>query len=120
MISPAMFREFVVPALTEQCEWLDYSMYHLDGTTALQHLDAILEIEPLDAIEWTPQSGLEGGGSPRWYDLYRRIKTAGKSVQAVGVTPAEVAPLIDAIGPEGLYITTRCATEAEARRLVNE
>ena len=118
MISPAMFREFVVPALTEQCAWLDYSLYHLDGTTALQHLDALLAITPLDAIEWTPQAGLPSGGSPRWYDLYRRIKAAGKSVQACDVTPAEVAPLIDAVGPAGLYIVTQCATETEARQLV--
>ncbi|MCG3147192.1 MAG: hypothetical protein PCFJNLEI_00630 [Verrucomicrobiae bacterium] len=119
MISPDMFREFVVPALTEQCAWLDYSMYHLDGTNALQHLDALLAIEPLDAIEWTPQAGLPGGGSPQWYDLYRRIKAAGKSVQAIGVTPAEVAPLIDAVGADGLYIMSWCQSETEARRLVN-
>jgi hypothetical protein len=119
MISPDMFCKFVVPALTEQCAWLDHSMYHLDGTNALQHLDALLEIGPLDAIEWTPQAGLPGGGSPQWYDLYRRIKAAGKSVQAVGVNPEEVVPLIDAVGADGLYIMTWCKTETEARRLVN-
>jgi len=37
MFSPAMFRQFVVPALTEQCEWLDYSMYHLDGKEEFCH-----------------------------------------------------------------------------------
>lgn len=114
MISEEMFREFVVPALTAQCDWLDYSMYHLDGTTAVHHLDALLGIEPLDAIEWTPQSGLPGGGSPQWHDLYRRIKAAGKSVQAVGVKPDEVLPLLDAVGPEGMYIMTRCDTEQQA------
>jgi len=118
MIGKDMFLEFVVPSLTEQCAWLDYSMYHLDGTTALHHLDALLEIEPLDAIEWTPQAGLPGGGSPEWYDLYRRIKAGGKSVQAVGVAPDEVEPLIEAVGPEGLLIVTRCATETGARKLI--
>lgn len=118
MIGPEMFREFVLPSLTEQCAWLDYSMYHLDGTNALHHLDALLEIEPLDAIEWTPQAGLPGGGSPQWYDLYKRIKAGGKSVQAMGVAPDEVNPLIDAVGPDGLFIYTWCANEGEARRLV--
>ena len=118
MISTAMFREFVVPSLTEQCEWLDYSMYHLDGTNAVHQLDALLEIEALDAIEWTPQSGLAGGGSPQWYDLYRRIKAGGKSVQAIGVNPEEVEPLIDAVGAEGLYIMTSTPTEAAARELL--
>ena len=45
MISPKMYRRFVVPALTAQCEWLDHSLYHLDGTQAMVHLDALLEIE---------------------------------------------------------------------------
>jgi len=103
-ISPKMFRKFVVPHLTEQCQWLDYAMYHLDGTTCLQHLDALLEIEPLKAIEWTPQAGLPGGGSERWFDIYRRIKAGGKSVQVVSVAPEDMLPLLDAIGPQGIFI----------------
>jgi hypothetical protein len=70
----------------------------------MQHLPALLSIDSLDAIEWTPQAGLEGGGSPQWYDLYRKIKRAGKCVQAMGVSVDEVIPLIDAVGPEALYI----------------
>jgi hypothetical protein len=118
MISPRMFREFVVPPLAAQCEWLDYSLYHLDGTQAVQHLDALLEIETLDAIEWTPQAGVPGGGSPRWYDLYRRIRAGGKSVQAVGVEIDEVVPLLDAVGPAGLFIITCAPDERAAERLL--
>ncbi len=43
----------------------------------------LLAIEPLDAIEWTPQAGIEPGGNRRWHDLYRRILAAGKSVQVL-------------------------------------
>jgi len=103
-LSPRMFRRFVVPALTAQCAWLDYSMYHLDGTNAMQQLDLLLEIELLRAIEWTPQAGRAGGGSAEWYALYRRIKAAGKSVQVVGVEDGELVPLLDAIGPQGVYV----------------
>ena len=115
--SPAMFKRFVVPALTAQCEWLDYSMYHLDGTQAACHLDLLLDMAPLDAIEWTPQYGIPGGGSSKWFDLYRRILNAGKSVQAIGVKPEEVAPLLDAVGPKGMYISTRCETRVQAEQL---
>ena len=118
-ISPEMFRKFVMPALEEQCRWLDYSMFHLDGTQAMPQLENLLNIDELDAIEWTPQVGIEGGGNPRWYDLYRRIKSAGKSVQAIGVLPEEVEPLIDAVGPEGMYISTWTETETEARRMLS-
>ncbi len=120
MISPRMFTRFVEPYLTEQCEWLDYSMFHLDGTQAMCHLDRLLAIDALDAIEWTPQTGKPSGGDPIWYDLYRRILSAGKSVQAVGVKPDEVIPLLDAIGTHGVYIMTRTETEAEARELARK
>ena len=119
MISPSMFDEFVLPSLRAQCDWLDYSMYHLDGEDAMQHLDSLLAIESLDAIEWTPVgacgvAGLEPGGSPKWYDLYRRIKRAGKSVQAIGIKAAEVAPLLDAVGPEAMMLLVWAKDMAEA------
>lgn len=117
MISPAMFAEFVAPGLTEQCAWLDYAIYHLDGTHALPHLDTLLHIDALDAIEWTPQVGQPQGGDPAWYAMYRRILDVGKSVQAINVQPAEVIPLLDAVGPKGMFVTVTAATEAEARAL---
>jgi hypothetical protein len=120
MISPEMFGRFVTPYLTDQCDWLDYSIYHLDGTTALQHLDALLSIDSLDAIEWTPQAGLPDGGSPQWYDLYRQIKRAGKCVQALGVKPDEVVPLIDAVGPEALYVMCSAPDEDSAVKLLQK
>ena len=120
MISPDYFRTFVLPGLAAQCQWLDYSMYHLDGTQAMQHLNALLDLEPLDAIEWTPQAGLPGGGSPQWYDFYRQIKRGGKSVQAVGVKLEEILPLIDAVGPEGLYIMSWTDQEEKARKILEQ
>ncbi len=127
MISPSMFNEFALPYFRTQCDRLDYSLYHLDGETALQHLDALLTIESLDAIEWTPMgtfwsAGEPGpsGGDPKWYDLYRRIKAAGKGVQAVGMKPEEVVPLIEAVGPEGMYIVTQAPDEDAAEKLVSQ
>jgi len=68
-----MFEQFVMPALTEQCDWLDYSMFHLDGHQCIPHLDLILSIDSLNAVEWTPDPQVPGGGNPRWFDMYRKI-----------------------------------------------
>jgi len=120
MLSPDMFSRFVTPALDRQCRELDYAMYHLDGEDCFPCLDALLAIESIDAIEWTPRFAYsdQGGGKPMWYDLYRRIKAAGKSVQAICVQPDEVVPLLDAVGPEGMSIFTTAAGEDEAWALV--
>jgi len=114
MFSPVMFRRFVVPALTAQCEWLDNSMFHLDGHQCICHLDHLLEIDALDAIEWTPDPTVSGGGSSVWYPLYRRILAAGKSVQAIGVKLDEVIPLLDAVGSKGMYISVNSDGDRDA------
>ncbi|MBN1874816.1 MAG: hypothetical protein JXA33_11350 [Anaerolineae bacterium] len=118
MFSSRMFTKFVVPALTAQCEWLDYSMYHLDGHQCISHLDLLLDIEPLDAIEWTPDPQVPSGGDPAWYAMYRKILNAGKSVQAVGVKPEEVEPLLDAVGGKGMYIMTTGMDMAQMERVL--
>lgn len=116
MISPDMFRRFVVPTLAAQCDWLDYSMFHLDGSQCLCHLDALLEIRGLTAIEWTPDPKAPSGGSPHWYDLYRRILAAGKRVQVLGAHADEIEPLLDAVGADGIYFLCFFSSEAEAER----
>ncbi|MFI4910229.1 MAG: hypothetical protein ACIAQZ_01035 [Sedimentisphaeraceae bacterium JB056] len=120
MLSPDMFGQFVIPYITRQCETIHKTLYHLDGTQSIMHLDQLLEIEQLDAIEWTPQAGIESGGDPRWYDLYKRILDAGKSVQAVAVRSEEVIPLIDAVGAKGMYILTAFENRKQAENLHNQ
>jgi len=117
MFSPRMFKRFVVPQLTEQCRWLDHSCYHLDGSQALCHLDLLLGLPELDAIEWTPDPKVPEAGNPCWHELYRRIKAAGKSVLAHQIRAEEVQPLIDAVGPEGLYVQCLFRDQAEAERV---
>ncbi|MDD5687365.1 MAG: hypothetical protein PHE88_06010 [Elusimicrobia bacterium] len=120
MFSPAMFEQFVVPALSRQCEWLDYSMFHLDGHQCLAHLDSLLSIKGLDAIEWTPDPTIPSGGNKEWYSLYRKILDAGKSVQAVGIRHKEIIPLLDAVGGKGMYIHTSFDNEKELETLIKK
>lgn len=104
MLSPRMFAQFVAPWLEEQCRWLDYAIFHLDGADCIQHLDCLLGIESLDAIEWTPSPGVPRGDDPHWYPMYRRILGAGKSVQIMDVSKHRVIPILDDLGPHGLYL----------------
>jgi hypothetical protein len=104
MFGPKMFERFVVPVLTEQCRGLDRSMFHLDGHQCLVHLDLLLGIRELSAIEWTPDPQVPSGGNREWYPLYRKILSAGKAVQAIGIKLGEIEPLLDAVGGKGLYL----------------
>ena len=123
MISVDDYRRFVQPFIREQCQKIPYTLYHLDGVGAMHHLDALLEIDELNAIQWTPGVGEPQGGSPKWYDLYRRILAAGKSIMACWVTLDELRPLLDAIGGDGVHIEMDFHNEQEveqALRIVEE
>ncbi len=116
MMSPPSFRQFVQPYIRQQCRWLDYSLYHLDGVGAIRHLDALLEIEELNAIQWTPGVGQPQGGDPRWYDLYQRIRGGGKAVMASWVEVDELQPLLDTVGPQGVHVLMHFETEHDIDR----
>ena len=118
MISPAMFDEFVVPYLSEQCEWLDYSVFHLDGPECVCHLDLLLSIPGLNAIQWTPGAGEPGTGSQQWIPMYKRILAGGKSLLLLGVGQNLIEPLIAEIGIEGVFIVTNAASEQDANDLL--
>lgn len=123
MISEDDYRRFVQPYIRQQCQHIDYTLYHLDGVGAMRHLPALLEIEELNAIQWTPGVGEPQGGSPKWYDLYRRILDGGKSVLACWVTLEELRPLLDHIGSEGVHLEMDFHNEQEveeAMRIVEE
>ena len=120
MFSEAMFERFVTPRLTELCDWVDYALYHLDGTDAIRHLDQLLSIPSLKAIEWTPEAGKPGGADSCWYPMYRKILEAGKSLQIVALQPGEVRGLLNEIGTKGVYVLPEFQAKAEVEELVGE
>jgi hypothetical protein len=114
-LSPEMFEEFFLPHIRAQAEWLDNAVYHLDGPDAIRHLDLLLDIPEIKAIQWVP-----GAGAPpqtQWISLHQRVQAAGKGL-VLGVEQWEVEPLLRELSPEGLLLQTHCDSEEEARRLV--
>ncbi len=80
MISPKMFRKFVLPELQATCKRLNHSFYHLDGIGQIQHLPYLLGIEELDGVQW-----IHGDGKPdsaHWPEVFQAIQKGGKLIQA--------------------------------------
>ncbi len=102
LISPAMFEEFFLDGIIRECRYLDRSIYHLDGPGALCHLDALLSIPELDAIQWVPGAGNEQ--LERWIPVYQRIQAAGKSMQVLNVTTRNLDMVLDNLRPDGVWI----------------
>jgi 5-methyltetrahydrofolate--homocysteine methyltransferase len=98
MISPDMFKRFVMPDLEACCKHIEYPFYHLDGVGEIPHLDHLLSIKNLRGIQW-----IQGDGKPpaeEWPDLYRRILAAGKRIQ-VNVSAEGAKRICREVGGKG-------------------
>ncbi|MHB0859442.1 MAG: hypothetical protein ACYC5M_17975 [Anaerolineae bacterium] len=114
-VSNRAFREMILPPMVESMQAFDHILYHLDGPNALHHLDTLLALPEINAIQWVPGAGHEEIAP--WYPLIERIQRAGKGVQ-LHVQPEEVTVTLDTLRPEGLLLSVRCSTYDEASRLV--
>ena len=113
MISKQMFDDIFLPGIAEECRFLDRSIYHLDGPGALRHLDSILAIPELDALQYVPGAGNEGFA--RWVDVYRRAQAAGKAIQ-VFCTLEEVDHVMETLDPRGLFLAVNGVATRSASR----
>ena len=116
MLSAASFNEFQLPYFIECCELHDNTLYHLDGPQALHHLDALLSVSTLSAVQYTPV-GIPGS-DPSLYPIYYKILSAGKAVQVVNVEIDEIESLLGAIGTKGVFLTLRTQIYEEALHAV--
>lgn len=81
MLGPDMFEEFVMPVLREDTKRLRNTIYHLDGIGALKHLDQLLTLPDLKAIQWV--YGVDQPGPHAWLEVYRKILDAGKRIMII-------------------------------------
>ena len=114
-ISAEMFRTFLVPHIRDQIAAMEYPFFHVDGTGMIPHLDALLEIRELKAIQWQPGAGHERLG--QWYGLLRKILGSGKSLQ-VYAQAQEVESLVRNVGADRLLVIVRDSPRDEVLRLV--
>ena len=95
MIGPAMFERFVLPELAASCRRLGNPAYHLDGPGQIPHLDLLLGIPELRAIQYVPT--VSARDATKYPDLYRRIRAGGKRIQVFDHYSSLGAGLVDVL-----------------------
>lgn len=114
LISAPMFRDLAEEELQAELDYLDASIFHLDGPGALKNLDILLEQKKLCGVQW-----VYGAGQPtaaHWIEVLRRIQEAGKAVH-IDAYPDDVPVLLRELRPQGLLINLVGGTPAQAREL---
>jgi hypothetical protein len=95
---------------------MTHNIFHVDGKGVARHIDLILELPNLQAIQW-----VQGVGDDlpimQWVPFIRRVQAAGKSV-VVDLTRAELEPFIEAVRPEGILLCLASDDEADERAVL--
>jgi len=118
-LSPKLFDRFAYPYIVEECRFFERTLWHLDGPSEILHLDKLLNIPKLDAIQWIPGAGNPDGGDDQWIPLYRKVQAKGKLLQ-IYVPPDKVMHILGKISPKGVAINTVCRTRQEMEELLSQ
>jgi hypothetical protein len=115
MFSPEMFHEFAMPEAEYEASFFDYCIWHLDGTGQFKHLDDILSIPGLNAIQYVDEKRRD---PIEFADTWEKILRKGKSI--IFSCDYHYAPaLTKRLGPKGLaFGAWGCNSEADMDWLI--
>lgn len=124
LLSPPQFDEYVLPSLKRQSEQLDNVLFHLDGPECICHVDSLMTVDNIAAIQWTPGARNPFEGDECWDDLYAKIRAADKGLWlGMGGYPFEEAVaradrLVKKFGAKGFYFHFPTMTPEQADALL--
>ena len=116
-ISADMFEKFALNSLRRLAKAVGGStVYHLDGYAEHIHLDHILSIPEIVAIEWVPnpKGAWLNHYDKTFFSMYKKIQDSGRRLIMRAVDPAIIEPLFEVIDPRGVYIATWANSTEEA------
>lgn len=117
MISNAHYKRYIMPELLAQTEFLEYPLYHFDGAEQVRHLDDLLALKKLKAIQWMSVAGQK---PPSHYiEALKKIQAHGKSLVISVYDTQEVEPLLTHLSSKGLYLVLEAKDEDELEAIMD-
>jgi hypothetical protein len=102
LVSTKTFDEFYFPTLQDEVRHTTHNIFHVDGKGVLRHLERILSLREIQAIQWVQGMG-DDVPILQWLPVIKQIQAAGRGV-LVDLQLSELEPFISAMKPDGLYL----------------
>ena len=120
MISPALFEKFVVFELEQIKNYLEYIVWHLDGPDEIKHVDILLSLPSIKAIQIVPGAGNPPCASDLWLPVIKKIIEKGRNVIVYASSKKEVEILIKQIpkGKMALFLEMDFKSKNEAEEVI--
>jgi hypothetical protein len=113
LISPRLFEAYALPILQSEVRSMTHNIFHLDGKGVARHLEAILSVPEIHAIQWVQGVG-DDQPIMQWVPFIKELQSREMPV-IVDLSREELEDLIAALAPEGLFLWM--ATESEEEEL---
>jgi hypothetical protein len=120
MLSTDMFSDFFFPELRKMGQHLDYATFHLDGPQCIRlHVDAILEIDEIKCIQFTPGAGSPPTSTPEYISQFQKIQKAGKNLYLL-IDPSEIEFILEHLSARGLFLNCYAESEDQANAIIRK
>lgn len=115
MISGDFFEEFCLPVLQREVKTMTHNIFHVDGKNVARHLDQILSVPEVHAIQWVQGMG-DDYPILQWIPLIKEIQA--KRPVIVDLQKHELEPFIEQMKPEGIFLWIATASEEEELAII--
>lgn len=111
MISPGFFNEFGLPILKREVQTMTHNIFHIDGKGVARHLEAILSVPEVHALQW-----VQGVGDDlpimQWTPFLKELQARNIPV-IVDLNKNELAAFMAEMRPKGLFLWIATENEME-------
>lgn len=118
MISTDHFVEFCLPSIKNEIAHMDHNIFHLDGEGVARHIDVILSLPEINAIQWVPSPN-NPGGVFAYMDLYKKIQKSGKGL-VLDIKPGELESFMELMKPDGIYFCIDTSNPEEQKNIIDK
>lgn len=115
LIGPRDFQRFFLTDIDRQARAVGRGIFHLDGPGAARHIDALLELDSLQAIQYVAGAG---NHAFKYLPMLRNIQAKGKALQ-IACDSDEVLALARELEPAGLAFLTGFEHESDMAEVYN-
>jgi hypothetical protein len=115
LISPRLFEEFCLPVLQREVKTMTHNIFHVDGKGVARHLDMILSVPEVHAIQWVQGVG-DDQPIMQWVPLIKRIQARRPVI--VDLSKHELDDFMAAVEPEGIFLWVAADSEEEQQDLL--
>lgn len=113
LISPEFFNQFGLPILQREVKTMTHNVFHVDGSGVAKHLDKILSVPKVQAVQWVQGMG-DYYPIMQWVPFLKELQAKNVPV-IVDMDAGDLDEFMTQMDPKGLFLWI--ATENEAEEL---